>query len=140
MELQEESKSKKIYYTIGEVAEMFDVNQSLIRHWEKYFDILRPKRNKKGNRLFTPRDIENLKLIYYFVKEKGMRLESAARALKVGSENVRRDAEVMERLQHVRSLLSDVLQEINRMEKEGTNEIVVYAETEEEDNREENNI
>ena len=60
-----ERKSRKIYYTMGEVSEMFDVNPSLIRFWEQKFDILKPDKNKKGNRLFTPKDVENLKLIYY---------------------------------------------------------------------------
>ena len=66
-----ERKSRKIYYTMGEVSEMFDVNPSLIRFWEQKFDILKPDKNKKGNRLFTPKDVENLKLIYHLVKESG---------------------------------------------------------------------
>lgn len=66
-----ERKSRKIYYTMGEVSEMFDVNPSLIRFWEQKFDILKPDKNKKGNRLFTPKDVENLKLIYHLVKENG---------------------------------------------------------------------
>ena len=67
---------------MGEVAEMFDVNTSLIRHWESQFSILRPKRNKKGNRLFSPEDVENLKMIYHLVKERGMTLEGAKKALR----------------------------------------------------------
>ena len=63
---------KKMFYSMGEVAEMFDVKPSLLRFWEAEFDILKPKRNKKGNRLFTPSDVENLKLIYHLVKERGM--------------------------------------------------------------------
>ena len=61
-------KKNKIYYSIGEVAEMFDVNTSLIRFWEKKFDIIKPNKNKKGNRMFTPKDVDNLKLIYHLVK------------------------------------------------------------------------
>ena len=72
----------KLYYSMGELAEMFDVNTSLIRHWESQFDILRPKRNKKGNRLFSPQDVESLKLIYHLVKERGMTLEGAKKALR----------------------------------------------------------
>jgi len=71
--------AEKIFYSMGEVAEMFDVNQSLIRHWESQFGVLKPKRNKKGNRLFSPQDVENLKLIYHLVKERGMTLEGAQR-------------------------------------------------------------
>ena len=75
----------KLFYSMGEVAEMFDVNTSLIRHWESQFSILRPKRNKKGNRLFSPEDVENLKMIYHLVKERGMTLEGAKKALSEGA-------------------------------------------------------
>ena len=73
---------KKLLYSMGEVSEMFDVNPSLIRYWESQFDVLRPKKNKKGNRLFTPEDVQMLKLIYHLVKEQGMTLEGAKRSLK----------------------------------------------------------
>ena len=106
--------AEKIFYTMGEVAEMFDVNTSLIRHWESQFAILRPKRNKKGNRLFSPRDVENLKMIYHLVKECGMTLEGAKKALRNGSaaESVERDTELMERLQRIRSLLAEVREDL----------------------------
>lgn len=71
----------KLFYSIGEVARAFDVNTSLIRFWEKEFPILQPKKNKKGNRFFTPEDIQNLKTIYYLVKEKGYTLDGAKTAL-----------------------------------------------------------
>jgi len=83
-----ERKSKKIYYTMGEVSEMFDVNPSLIRFWEQKFDILKPDKNKKGNRLFTPADIENLKLIYHLVKENGMTLAGAQKRIKQNREGL----------------------------------------------------
>ena len=106
--------AEKLYYTMGEVAEMFDVNQSLIRHWEKQFNVLKPKRNKKGNRLFTPQDVEHLKLIYHLVKERGMTLEGARKALRVqrADSGVTRDVELMERLQRIRSLLVEVREEL----------------------------
>ena len=112
----------KLFYSMGEVAEMFDVNTSLIRHWESQFSILRPKRNKKGNRLFSPEDVENLKMIYHLVKERGMTLEGAKKALrKVPSESgVDRDAELMERLQRIRALLVEVREDL----KVGEGEIV----------------
>ena len=69
-------------YTMGEVSEMFDVKASLIRHWESYFDELKPKRNNKGNRQFTPADVETLKVIYHLVRERGMTLDGAKKALK----------------------------------------------------------
>lgn len=72
----------KLYYTIGEVAEMFNVSTSLIRFWEKSFEILKPKKNKKGNRLFTIEDIDNLKIIYNLVKEQGLTLEGAKKYLR----------------------------------------------------------
>ena len=72
----------KLFYSIGEVAEMFDVNTSLIRFWEKEFDIIKPKKNKKGNRLFTAEDIDNFKVIYNLVKEQGLTLEGAKKYLK----------------------------------------------------------
>lgn len=72
----------KLYYTIGEVAEMFNVNTSLIRFWEKEFSIIQPKKSKKGNRMFTPKDIENFNKIYNLVKMNGYTLEGAKKALK----------------------------------------------------------
>ncbi|MDD4215593.1 MAG: MerR family transcriptional regulator, partial [Bacteroidales bacterium] len=68
---------EKIYYSIGEVAEIFEVNTSLIRFWEKEFDIIRPFRNKKGNRLFTKEDVKNFYIIYHLVKERGFTLQGA---------------------------------------------------------------
>jgi DNA-binding transcriptional MerR regulator len=80
-----EKQLTKLYYTIGEVAEMFNVNTSLIRFWEKEFTIIQPKKNKKGNRLFTPKDIINFNKIYHLVKEQGFTLEGAKNALKNGN-------------------------------------------------------
>jgi DNA-binding transcriptional MerR regulator len=77
-----EKQLTKLYYTIGEVAEMFNVNTSLIRFWEKEFNIIQPKKNNKGNRLFTPKDILNFNKIYNLVKEQGFTLEGAKNALK----------------------------------------------------------
>ncbi len=101
--------AEKLYYSMGEVAEMFDVNQSLIRYWESKFDCLRPKKNKKGNRMFRPEDIEHFKVIYHLVKECGMTLDGAKRAMKQhGADEVSRNAELLERLQSVRSMLVEV--------------------------------
>ena len=68
-------KKQKLYYSIGEVADMFDVNTSLIRFWEKEFSIIKPQKNSKGNRMFTVKDVDNFHLIYHLVKEKGMTLK-----------------------------------------------------------------
>jgi len=68
---------KKVYYRIGEVAEMFNVKTSLIRYWEEEFDIIKPKKAHSGNRLFTQKDIDNFEIIYHLVKEKGMTIKGA---------------------------------------------------------------
>ena len=104
--------AEKLYYSMGEVAEMFDVNPSLIRYWGSQFDALRPKRNKKGNRMFTPADVQTLKMIYHLVKERKMTLEGARKALKtelaVAKSEVAPEVELLERLQNVRAMLVQV--------------------------------
>ena len=87
---------------------MFDVNASLIRYWESKFDCIKPHKNKKGNRMFTPSDIENFKLIYHLVKEKGMTLEGANSAMKRRNKSVKRDVSILERLQNIRAMLVEV--------------------------------
>lgn len=77
-----ETESIKLYYSIGEVAKIFDVNASLLRFWEKEFDIIRPKKNKKGDRLFTQEDISNFRTIFHLVKERGYTLQGAKEKLK----------------------------------------------------------
>ena len=114
--------AKKLFYSMGEVSEMFDVNASLIRFWETKFDILRPQKNKKGNRLFSPADVENLKLIYHLVKERGMTLDGAARCLKQNKGTISRDAELLERLQRVRALLEEVRAELKESAEDGAGE------------------
>lgn len=98
----------KLLYSMGEVTEMFDVNASLIRYWESKFDCIKPHKNKKGNRMFTPSDIENFKLIYHLVKEKGMTLEGANSAMKRRNKSVKRDVSILERLQNIRAMLVEV--------------------------------
>lgn len=105
--------AKKMFYSMGEVAEMFDVKPSLLRHWEAKFDILRPHKNKKGNRMFTPEDVENLKLIYHLVKERGMTLAGAAQYLKNGiNDSMRRDMELLDRLHKIRAELVEVREQL----------------------------
>jgi len=94
----------KLYYSIGEVASAFNVNASLIRFWEKEFDVIAPKKNKKGNRYFTQQDIKNLKLIYHLVKERGYTLEGAKTALQE-QENIKQDVELIARMEFIRSEL-----------------------------------
>lgn len=118
--------AEKLYYSMGEVAEMFDVRPSLLRHWETQFGVLKPKRNKKGNRLFTPADIENLKLIYHLVKEQGMTLEGARKALRQcrREKEVPREVELLERLQRIRSLLVEVREELKEHDGGGKTVLV----------------
>ena len=94
----------KLYYSIGEVAKAFHVNASLIRFWEKEFDVISPKKNKKGNRYFTPDDIKNLKLIYHLVKERGYTLEGAKTALEE-KVTIKEEVELIARMEFIRSEL-----------------------------------
>ncbi len=95
----------KLYYSIGEVAEAFGVNASLIRFWDKEFDILKPKKNAKGNRMFTPEDIKNLKLIYHLVKERGFTLEGAKIHLKENQKKVLDKFEIISKLKAIKAEL-----------------------------------
>ena len=122
-------KTKKIYYSMGEVSEMFDVNPSLIRFWEQKFSILKPEKNKKGNRLFTQQDVDNLKLIYHLVKENGMTLAGAQKRLKENREGLERNLEIIERLQTIKTLLLEVRQELKEADVRA-NEIRVDDEPE----------
>jgi len=103
-----EKKVEKLYYTIGEVANMFGVNTSLIRFWEKNFDIIKPKKNKKGNRLFTKKDIENFKLIYHLVKEQRLTLEGARKKLTENKEDTFNNFEAIESLKRIKEMLIEV--------------------------------
>ena len=98
----------KRYYKIGEVAKAFNVNASLIRFWDKEFDVLKPKKNNKGNRLFTQEDIKNLQLIYHLVKEKGFTLDGAKNKLKENPEKVKGNHDIIARLQSVKSALTTI--------------------------------
>lgn len=94
----------KLYYSIGEVAKAFDVNTSLIRYWENEFPILKPKKNRKGNRYFTPEDIDHLKMIFYLVKEKGYTLDGAKSVLTT-QPNLKDTVSILHRLEHIREEL-----------------------------------
>ena len=103
---------EKLYYTIGEVAKAFDVNTSLIRFWEKEFDAIKPKKNAKGNRKFTPEDIKNLQLIYHLVKERGFTLEGAKIHLKEEKHKTLSNFEVIEKLQKIRAELLKIKEQL----------------------------
>jgi DNA-binding transcriptional MerR regulator len=103
-----EKPIEKLYYSIGEVSKMFNVNTSLIRFWEKEFDVIKPKKNKKGNRFFTKQDINNIQLIYHLVKEKGMTLSGAKKKLKDNRDDTANNFEVVKSLNEIKSLLNQI--------------------------------
>ena len=103
---------------------MFDVKPSLIRFWEQRFDILKPKKNKKGNRLFTPADVKNLETIYHLTKERGMTLAGVEKYLKSNKGEADREAEIVRRLQTIRSLLAEIREELK---EDADDEIRVFT-------------
>lgn len=108
MEQEEGKKIEKLFYSIGEVAAMFDVNASLIRYWEKEFTVIKPKKNKKGNRLFTQKDVDNFHLIYHLVKERGMTLTGAKQKLKENKEDTLNNFEIIQSLKNIKELLLEM--------------------------------
>ena len=95
----------KIYYSVGEVCEMFGVNASLLRFWEEEFPVLKIAKNSRGHRIYTTTDVDNLRLIYHLVKEQGMTLEGAKKRLRQNPEGVAHQAEIVERLRSIRNML-----------------------------------
>ncbi len=103
-----EREINKLYYTMGEVTSMFNVNASQIRFYEREFDILQPKKNKKGNRLFTQEDIANLKIIFSLVKDKGFTLQGARDYLKANKTEAKENQRVVDSLERLKSFLIEV--------------------------------
>jgi DNA-binding transcriptional MerR regulator len=103
---------EKRYYGIGEVARAFDVNTSLIRFWEKEFDVLQPKKNAKGNRKFTPEDVRNLQLIYHLVKERGFTLEGAKTHLKEERQKTLSNFDIIQKLERIKAELFKIKQQL----------------------------
>jgi DNA-binding transcriptional MerR regulator len=107
-----EKTIEKKYFAIGEVASMFNVATSLIRFWESEFDLIKPKKNRKGNRQFTKEDIENVKIIYHLVKERGFTLHGAKDMLKNNTNDVKDKMEMIDSLSKVKSFLVDLKKNI----------------------------
>ncbi len=103
-----EVKVEKVYYSIGEVAQMLDSPVSTIRFWENEFDILKPMKNKKGNRLFTQADVKNLKIIHHLLKDEGMTLSGVKKKLSGNWDETDYKYEVGESLQKIKSILLDL--------------------------------
>ncbi|MEY4433417.1 MAG: hypothetical protein RLZZ44_1551 [Bacteroidota bacterium] len=102
----------KRYFSIGEVAKAFGVNASLIRFWDSEFDILKPKKNAKGNRMFTPEDVKNLQLIYHLVKERGFTLEGAKTHLKEGQKKTLDKFDIINKLEAIKAQLLNIKNEV----------------------------
>lgn len=108
-----EKAQEKLFYSIGEVSAMFEVNASLIRFWEKEFDIIKPRKNNKGNRMFTKTDIENFRLIFHLVKERGYTLQGAKDKLKAKPvEEVNANVEIVKSLEKVKGFLIELKEEL----------------------------
>jgi DNA-binding transcriptional MerR regulator len=103
-----EKNIEKKYYTIGEVAGIFHVATSLIRFWESEFDLIKPKKNIKGNRQYTKEDIDNIRLVYHLVKEKGYTLKGANEMLKSQKNKIKDNLEIIESLEKVKSFLIEL--------------------------------
>ena len=108
-----EKEIEKLYYSIGEVAEIFTVAPSLIRFWESEFDIIKPKKNRKGNRQFTKEDIDNVRTIYHLVKEKGFTLQGAKEMLRNDSQAVKDKMEMLDSLRSVRRFLAELREKMH---------------------------
>ncbi|HQV35372.1 MAG TPA: MerR family transcriptional regulator [Flavobacterium sp.] len=106
--MQIELSKDKLYFSIGEIADAFGVNASLVRFWDKEFDILKPKKNAKGNRMFSQEDVKNLQLIYHLVKERGFTLEGAKTHLKEGQKKTLDKYEIISKLEGIKEQLQQI--------------------------------
>lgn len=107
-----EKQIEKLYYSIGEVARMFDVSNSLIRFWENEFDILQPRKNRKGDRLFTQEDIKNLHIIFHLVKDRGYTLDGAKKKLRENKDETVGEVELYQKLGSLKDFLEELYQNI----------------------------
>jgi DNA-binding transcriptional MerR regulator len=107
-----QKETEKLYYHIGEVAKMFNVNTSLIRFWEKEFDIIKPQKNKKGNRMFTKEDVDNFYIIFHLVKERGFTLQGAKDKLTGNKEETIQNIEIVSSLNKLKDFLLDIKNEL----------------------------
>ena len=117
-----EKKQKRIYYTIGDVAEYFGVNESTLRYWEDEFDIITPRRSSRGVRFYNQEDIDNVRLVYYLLKEKGLTLAGAKKQLRENRSGVIRSNEIRSRLKSVREELCGIRNELAKIDVSGHNE------------------
>tara|TARA_Y100000994_G_C15584287_1_gene397854 strand:- start:147 stop:476 length:330 start_codon:yes stop_codon:yes gene_type:complete len=104
----------KLYYSIGEIAKMLNVNNSLIRFWEKEFDIIRPKKNNRGNRVFTKNDVQNITLIHHLLKEKKYTIKGAKKKIRENKDGTKKNFQIIQNLKNIRQKLSDIRDELKK--------------------------
>ena len=109
-------KAQKLYYSIGEVAEMFDLKDSTLRFWEKEFNIINPRKNDKGTRFYTEEDIDAVRVVHYLLKDQKLTLAGAKKRLKENKEGVVKQAELMNKLQQIKKELLDLKQAFDQLE------------------------
>tara|TARA_B100000700_G_C14207944_1_gene473427 strand:- start:25 stop:357 length:333 start_codon:yes stop_codon:yes gene_type:complete len=107
-------KDKKIYYSIGEISSILNVNNSLIRFWEKEFEIIKPKKNSRGNRVFTKNDVKNISLIHHLLKEKKYTIQGAKKRLRENKNGIEKNYEIINNLKKVRSQLVEIREELKK--------------------------
>jgi len=112
-------KTEKIFYSISEVAKQFEVNESLLRYWEKEFSTINPKKTAKGTRQYRKEDIESIRLVYYLVKKKGMTLAGAKQKLKENKETVVKTTDIVSRLEDIKSELLSLKKEFDTLDSPG---------------------
>ncbi|MFO8087782.1 MAG: MerR family transcriptional regulator [Bacteroidales bacterium] len=111
--MKQQDQNAKMYYTIGEVARMFNLKPSNIRFWEKEFDVIHPRRNQKGTRYFTPKDVENFHLIYHLLKERGYTLKGAKEKLKKDQQSTEKASDISARLKKIKTFLLELRDELD---------------------------
>lgn len=110
------NKDLKLYYNIGEVADMLNVNESLLRFWEREVDIIAPKKSKGGTRKYTKEDIEKIRVFHHLVKERGMTLQGARNKLKTNKDSIERNFEIIKRLEAVKAEILAIKAEFNSID------------------------
>ena len=110
-----EEKKEKLYYSINEVAQLFNVNASLLRFWEKEFTVIKPRKNAKGTRFYTKEDIENIRLIYFLVKEKGMTFDGARKKIKENKKGSMKNLEIVTLLNDIKKQLQEIKNELDNL-------------------------
>ena len=108
-----DNESSKLYHSISEVSAKFGVKASLIRFWEKEFDIIKPRKNAKGNRLFTQQDIDNIALVHHYVKERRLTLEGARQKIRQNRDDAEHAFQIVQSLKKIRAMLLEIKESID---------------------------